>query len=66
MNRLPCATQGRTATAVAGCHHCGAAICQDHARTDHTPPTGSAHGRTRRIHCTDCATAGVAAAETEA
>ncbi|MBL3671151.1 DUF2180 family protein [Streptomyces sp. M2CJ-2] len=39
MNCLLCATDNHTTTAVAICHHRGAAVCQDHACYDNTPDT---------------------------
>ncbi|MFD9128647.1 DUF2180 family protein [Kitasatospora sp. NPDC059571] len=64
MDCYDCHTAGRTATALAVCHHCGAGLCADHARAlpdvvRHLSGTGSAavSAPARRIACTTCAPA---------
>jgi hypothetical protein len=66
MNCLLCAASNHFVPAVGVCHHCGAAVCHDHAQIDHTAAhpggmIGAAQAATRRIHCTHCAVAPAAA-----
>jgi hypothetical protein len=63
MECFDCATAGRTRTAVAVCHHCGAGLCGDHVRVvpdtvHHLSGTGVSTAQpARRIACRTCAPA---------
>jgi hypothetical protein len=49
MNCYVCDNEGRVTSAVATCHHCGAALCREHLDDDLLSPRG--HGHIRQ-HCT--------------
>ncbi|OPF77311.1 hypothetical protein VT50_0221260 [Streptomyces antioxidans] len=68
MNCFDCHALGQTATAVAICHRCGAALCGDHARTTpHVLHRFNGMGvatmprSARRIVCSTCIAAEVRA-----
>lgn len=60
MNCYDCARAGATATAVGVCSDCGAGVCADCVRVEHTnhahvaSPGTSAARRTRTLTCPSC------------